>query len=342
MPTSADKVLDLMDASYISAALGAAMELGLFWLLQAKALDEHAIAGLLDIPLTRCRYWLHLLCREGFIEKGPDGFESSSATRENILNVYSQDTWALLAEEAGDQLKRLCDLPVRLRKSGSTRETTVLTHPDYVVQMSEDSEQAQRFTHMLYELHQPLAEELADFLDLSGVHRLMDLGGGSGVMSLALLRRYPELTATVVDISTVCATGREIAAENSLADRITYHPADFLREELSSGFDLVLECDVNIYSEELFRRIRNSLNPDGRFVIVDKCASTGDMVPASRLNWAFTDSLESQEFVYPDTEQIKDKLAKAGFRTLTEDPLPTAPGQCRRFSEDFLVIEACK
>jgi len=342
MPTSPDEVLDLLDASYTSTALGAAMELGLFWLLQAQALDDHVIASSLDIPLTRCRYWLHLLCREGFIDKSSDGFASSLTTRKNILDVFKQDTWVLLAEEARERLKSQCDLPIRLRESGSAQDTVELTHPDYVFQMSEDSEQARRFTRMLYELHQPIADELAGFLDLSVVYRLMDLGGGSGVMSLTLVRRYPELTATVVDIPNVCSAGREIAAENSLADRITYHQADFLRDELPSGFDMVLECDVNIYNEVLFRRIRDSLNPDGRFVIVDKCASTEDLVPASRLNWAFADSLDSREFMYPTTTQIKEKLVNAGFRNLSENPLPIAPGPCRRFSEDFVVIEACK
>jgi hypothetical protein len=71
----------------------------------------------------------------------------------------------------------------------------------------------------------------------------------------ALLRRYPHLTAVVVDIANVCAAGREIATENSMEDRITYYAADFLRDELPSGFGMVLECDAGPYSEALFRRI---------------------------------------------------------------------------------------
>jgi len=37
-PSSADDVLDLMDVSFHSAALGAALELGLFWLLDEQPL----------------------------------------------------------------------------------------------------------------------------------------------------------------------------------------------------------------------------------------------------------------------------------------------------------------
>lgn len=57
-----------------------------------------------------------------------------------------------------------------------------------------------------------------DYLDMTGVNRLLDLGGGSGVVSLALLRQHPHLTSTAVGIEDVCIAGREIAQENSLSE----------------------------------------------------------------------------------------------------------------------------
>ena len=78
-----------------------------------------------------------------------------------------------------------------------------------------------------------------------------------------------------MDLANVCDAGREIAAESALAERIAYHPADFLRDELPTGFDLALECDVNVYSEALFRQVRKSLRRGGRFVIVDEFAPAG-------------------------------------------------------------------
>jgi predicted TPR repeat methyltransferase len=196
----------------------------------------------------------------------------------------------------------------------------------YLDQMAEDPERARHFTRMLYELHQPLADELAGFLDLSGVDRLMDLGGGSGAMSLALLRRYPKLTVTVVDIANVCAAGSEIAAENSLEDRITFHPADFLQDELPSRFDVVLECDVNVYSEE----------------IVDQFAPAEGVAPPSRLHWAFEGSLTSPEFVFPTAARIQGQLERAGFRLLSEDPIYLKSEACTRFMEGLMVVEARK
>ena len=339
-PRSADEVLDLMDAAFPAAALGAALELGLFWLLETRPLEAKEVARWLDIPSGRCRYWLQLLCGAGLLNEGDDGFSPSSTARSAILRTYSRDSWALLAREARERLPGLCHLPLSLREPESAWEAIGLTPRMYVDRMDEDAERARRFTRMLYELHEPLADELADCLDLGGVDHLMDLGGGSGVVSLALLRRYPQLKATVVDIANVCSAGREIAAELSAEDRITYHAADFLQDELPSGFDMVLECDVNVYNVLLFRRVRDSLNPGGRFVIVDQFAPAEGVAPASRVHWALEGSLRTASFQFPTAAMIRDRLREAGFRDLTESVLPSAQGSCSRMSGGMIVIEA--
>jgi SAM-dependent methyltransferase len=212
----------------------------------------------------------------------------------------------------------------------------------YLAAMAEDAEAARRFTRMLRELHGPLADQLAASLDLSGVDRLMDLGGGSGVMSVALARRYPRLIAVVVDIANVLAAARELAVEESLENRIRFHSADFLRDELPSGFDVVLECDVNVYSEALFRKVWAALNPGGRFVIVDQLAPERGVAPPSRLHWAFQGSMIDPEFAFPTAAEIRAQLEGAGFQRVSHRTLPPIQGGTQRFTSDTALIEAHK
>jgi len=54
--------------------------------------------------------------------------------------------------------------------------------------MIESPEKAAHFTSMLYELHLEMANDLSSILDIDDKHRLMDIGGGSGVMAFALLK----------------------------------------------------------------------------------------------------------------------------------------------------------
>ncbi|MGD9144211.1 MAG: methyltransferase [Anaerolineae bacterium] len=344
-PITTDDVFDLMDGYITSAALNSALELGLFWLLEPHPQDAPSVARALDIPVGRCRHWLQLLTTLGLLDQGPQGYGPSTAARAAIIDACSQDTWVLLAQDARDRFPAVLDLARHIHEPGSVWVAQGLAPPDYFVQMVESPERARRFTRMLYELHAPLAEALAGSLDLTGVDRLMDLGGGSGVMSLALLRRYPRLTAVVVDVATVCAAGREIArdlAESSLEERISYHAANFVHDELPSGFDLILECDVGGYSETLLGKLWTALNSGGRLVIVDHFAPAQGLAPATPPypHWAFLGSLHTPDASRPTATEIKTRLAGAGFRRLSEEILPQRG--TLRWTKDWVVLEASK
>ena len=331
--TTTDDVFDCLSAYVASAALGTAIELGLFWLLAEQPLDAPGVAQALNIPIKRCQYWLQLLHSVGLIEQVSAGYAPSSVARIAILDTFSQESWAYLAQEERERFPSFCDLALHIREPGSIRTAQGLATLNYVEKMANDPERAHRFTRMLYELHQPMANRLTELLDMTSVHRLMDLGGGSGVVSLALLRRHPHLTSTVVDIENVCIAGREIAAENSLADRITYHAADFVHDELPGGYDMVLHCDVGVYSEALFHKFWAVLNQGGRLVIVDHFAPAENIVSPARLYWTFQDSLADPDLEVMTAAKLQNQLMQAGFRLLSESTV--LPG-------DRLMIQAHK
>jgi len=339
-PSTSDDIFALIDSYVISAALGAAMETGLFWLLAQQPLDARSVAHALSIPQNRCRCWLELLCTYELLEQSEKGYIPSTTARTAILESYSQGTWAFLAREAHERFPAVNDLPANIHDPGSVWEAQGLTPPDYFANLQNSAARARQFTRMLYEIHQPLATALADSLDMQGVDRMLDLGGGSGVMSLALLQRHPQLTAIVFDIPNVCAVGREIASENAMEDRITYQAGDFISEELPTGFDLVLDCDVGPYTDAMFRKIRSVLNPGGRLVIVDKFAPTKDGAHPTRLHWAFLSSLENPDRTSTIASEVENLLTQTGFEIQSTHTLLV--GESQRWSSGWLMIEARK
>lgn len=360
-PTTTDDVFDLMDGYLTSAAVNAALELGLFWLVDEAPMKVPAIAQALGIPAQRCQYWLQVLSSCGLLAPGPNGYAPTPTARAAILDAYSQESWAFLARDARERFPAILDLALQLREVGSVWAAQGRRPPDYFRLLAEVPERAQGFTRMLYELHLPLAEQVADHLDLRGVARMMDLGGGSGVMSLALLRRHRALTAVVVDIPNVCAAARRLVDElvrergdpiarhetgdsvgaHAIAERIAYHAADFLQDPLPGGFDLILECDVGAYGQDLFEKLRAALNPGGRLVIVDQCAPEPGVAPWNPPypHWAFLGSLDDPASRgRPTAAEIESRLAQAGFERWSREPLPAAEGGS--WSQGWLVIEA--
>ncbi len=336
---STDDIFDLLEAYGASAALGAAMELGLFWLLAERPLDGPGVAAALDIPIKRCEAWLRFLSSIDLLECTANGYVPSATARATILDAYSQNSWSFLARESRERFPAVHDLPQLIHEPGSTWAAQGLTPPNYIEQMSQDPERARRFTRMLYELHRPFADDLARALDISSARRLIDLGGGSGVVSMALLRRYPELTAVVVDIPNVCAAGREIVRENSMEERISYLEANFVQDQLPAGFDVAIECDVAVYEPGLFRKVWSILNPGGRFIIVDQFPSPGRDLPPARLLGAFLYTLEAPESARSTAAAVPEMLAVAGFELL---PRRTLAGKVLHSDDEWGIVEARK
>ncbi len=319
-----EDILALLAGSVASAALGAAMELGVFWLLAERPLSTQQVAQSLNIPLNRCHHWLQFLCKLGLLEEGAAGYSPSAVAREAILKAQSQGTWAFQALEERESSLLVQDLALNIDKPMSAWPARNLKPADYFQQMQEDPGYTARFTRKLYEIHLSFAEQLANLIDLQGVNRLLDLGGGSGVVSFALLRKRPELTSVVVDVESVCQTGREIAAENGLEKRITYLAADFLQDDLPTGFDMVMLCDVGSFDEALFRRIYEALNLQGRLVVMDKFAPSRTSAPPSRLRAAFLASLQcpAPSVDFTTMEMVQARLQQAGFRDCSATPVP--------------------
>ncbi|MFW9855301.1 MAG: methyltransferase [Candidatus Thorarchaeota archaeon] len=321
-PKTSQDIEILLNFYLASAAVGVALELGLFWQLRDSSLKLTEISDKFKIPEDRCRTWLALLIKLGLVTLQGERYFPSGASKQAITDVYSHETWSFLAQEAREQQPAVIDLALHFSQA-SMWEAYSKEAPNYVTLMKNDAQRAERFTRMLYELHTPLAEFLAKNLNLSGVNMLMDLGGGSGVISIELMKQNRDLNVIVVDIANVCTAGRRIANETSVSDRITYFEADFLHDELPRDIDLVLECDVGVYTLDLFKKVLNSLNTNGRFIIVSNTDELGawllkpkESVSILPCMFAFSSSLRDPKFKPPTINHVKNLLEEAGFQDI--------------------------
>jgi SAM-dependent methyltransferase len=329
-----EEVYALLNAPTASAALGAAITTGLLWLLAENPMNGEEVTQALNIPGKRGHYWLQYLQSLGVLETSPQGYISSSVIRSAILDTNSRESWQHLVIDEQEKDGCVHGLPQFISKPGSLWTIQGLGEPtNYVDRMRASPERAREFTRMLFEVHQNLANQVADLLELSSVERMMDLGGNSGVISMALLRKYPGLTSTVVDIENVCVAGREIAEEQGFSDRLTYHPADFEAGEFPTDFDLVLHCDVGVYSNELLQKLHRSLKPGGQFIFVGHLSPAENLAPTTRIEWIFLASLHDPNYGYPTLDGFKSQLKQTGFDVSDKHQI---------FNKGWIVFQARK
>ncbi len=111
-------------------------------------------------------------------------------------------------------------------------------------------------------------------LDLSGVRRALDLGGGSGGLAIALARAVPGLVVDVVDTPEVVPLTERYVRQVGLSDRIRARVGDLEEDEFGSGYDLALLsaiCHMNgpEANADLIARAARALAPRGRLAIAD-------------------------------------------------------------------------
>ena len=115
------------------------------------------------------------------------------------------------------------------------------------------------------------ADALAHALDLSPAKKLVDVGCGSGIYSVTLCQRYPNLHATLLDKKEVLETTKIIIEKSNLQDRIKTREADITTDTYGQQSDVVLLSDVLYQQDPLCQAILRSayeaLAPGGTLLV---------------------------------------------------------------------------
>lgn len=164
-----------------------------------------------------------------------------------------------------------------------------------------------------------LLDDVVDTMTVpDGATRFIDVGGGHGLYTTALCRRYPELSGTIFDFpGAIEAVREDIPAE--LTERVDTRVGDYRTDDLGTGYDLALLFNV-IHAHapgenvELFRRVADALAPGGRIVVLDQWEGSG-RTPVSRtaLRFVALTYLTTLGADVHSHEAVASWLREAGF-----------------------------
>ena len=158
---------------------------------------------------------------------------------------------------------------------------------------------------------------------LLGGGRLLDLGGGAGTYTAAVLDAHPAATATLVDVPAIIPLAREHLVR--FGERVHFVVGDACTAALGDGHSTALLANLlHLHAEaacaELCAVAAHAVAPGGQVVVLDLDAATPEGVWFA-LNMAlYTDGGS----VYP-TNQIRGWMAAVGLADLVEHRLDSAP-----------------
>jgi predicted O-methyltransferase YrrM len=138
----------------------------------------------------------------------------------------------------------------------------------------EASESARHLTLALAGRAKNVAPALAQAVTLANDAVVLDLGGGTGIYSFALLQKHTTSTAIIFDRPEVLKVASEMARQYGVEERVELLPGDMFADPLPVDVDVVLLSNV-LHDwdvpecQQLVQRSADALGPGGSLLIHD-------------------------------------------------------------------------
>lgn len=187
-------------------------------------------------------------------------------------------------------------------------------------------------SYLLWPNHHKMLRFFRHYLRTSpAVTRYLDVAPGHGLFAVETLQRFPELRASLLDISTtsIQVTGQILESFQIESSRFDFINGDFLTAPIDGDeFDFISMGEVLEHVNDalgFLKRARSLIKDDGRIFM-----STCTNAPAL-----------DHIYHFHNTDEIRDLVHEAGLCILSEESLPAEDVPEERCEEELVTINYC-
>lgn len=262
-------------AGFVNAqVLMALVELRVLHLLQDGPMTAAAMAGLCAVPPDRMQVLLQAGAGLGLLRRHRDGRFGLALRGASLLGVPGLQAMILHHRALYADLAD----PVAFLRGGQDTELARFWPYVFGAAGAVDPKVTATYSDLMADSQVLVAEDTLRMVDLSGVTRLMDVGGGTGAFLAAVGAAHPHLQLALFDLPVVLNGAR---ARLGPSGRVTLHPGSFRDDPLPLGADAISLVRV-LYDHDdstvlqLLRAVHAALPPGGRLIISEPM-SGGDV-----------------------------------------------------------------
>src|SRR5208337_1866384 len=164
-------------------------------------------------------------------------------------------------------------------------------------------------------------------LGTAGVRRILDLGGGSGAYSIAFAKASSDLRCEILDVPEVVPLTTAYVNKAGVSAQVSLRSGDMLTDDLGSGYDIImLNAICHMFSEEqnqqLFRRARKALAPNGRLVVQDFILNSDKTAPLHAALFSLNMLVATDQGASYNETEYSGWMKNAGFADIFRIKLP--------------------
>lgn len=223
------------------------LELDIFrFLAQQPGASRDDIQAFTGAKAHQLRVLMFALCTTGLIRRDADGGYVNSALAETSLAPHGPDSWRdILVGWKTLYYPAFAHLTAAVREGTNTAALSAFsgTEPTLYQRLGHHPEYESILHRSMSAFSLRSLPGLLDNADLTGVDRLLDVGGGDGTTARELAALHPDLHVTVFDLSSVTDLARD-GALPGIEGRVHLHPGDLFDDPFPEGFGAVLFSHV--------------------------------------------------------------------------------------------------
>lgn len=256
-------LMQLMGSGWVSKAVSVSATLGIADLLkeESKTLDE--LSELCHVHADTFRMMMRVLDGVGIFSIASDGLVSNTPTSEQLKSDHpsSMRHYCMLAGDEYDaSWARLLDT-VKTGKSGFE-----LAYGESIYRyMDKHPERGAVYDFAMEDISRHVGKQLASQFNtlFDNVDRVMDVGGGSGIVLRQILSAYPHISGSVLDRETVCQrAGSGVSTREAFHDRLIYKAGSFFDD---------IPADADVY---ILKNVLHNWNTEHCIALLSNMAQT--------------------------------------------------------------------
>jgi hypothetical protein len=246
----------LIIAPWTTMAVFTAVRLNVFSVIKDKHMSVEEIAARTDSHPDILKFLLRVCEGMGFLTCEGDRFGNTSFSTKYLVESQPHYVGDLIKLQF-HEMENWNNLYNIISKNKFEDDSEEVTHRTFIKAMNNLG-------------HTGEVAALTDVVDLSTCQRVADFGGGSGLYSIALCQKYPQLQVTLLDKKETLEVTKEYLADTSVKSRFFLQEADIVMELLENKFDAVLLSDV-VYNDRIAKPVLknayNCLNSGGQLIV---------------------------------------------------------------------------
>lgn len=319
-------VMQLLSASYIAGAVSCLAQMGIPDLVEAGPKSAKELASQIGADPEALHRLMRATASVGVLSEGPDG-KFSETPMSAVLRSNGKPSLRAVAMMGGREWHG---------RGWSRLEYCVRTGKQALEQIygapifeyfKQHPEEAQIFNDAMTSISAGDSPAVVDAYSFEGIHSIVDVGGGHGLLLATIMARNPQMKGTLYDESHVIE-GAKNGPLKPVMERCTLASGDMFSSVPAGADAYIMKHIIHDWPDELCIKIlkacRKEVNPGGKLLVVDDVIQSGNDFYAGKF-------LDLQMLIFPGgkertEKQFRELFAAGGWKL--SRVVPTATPIC--------------